>query len=71
MLFEKFIQQNRHLPDVPTAAEVTKNGVDLGENQALLLKKIEELTLYLIEQQKQLQLQQKEIEALKMFVKKD
>ena len=49
---ERFIKQNKHLPEVPTAKEVEKNGVDLGENQVLLLKKIEELTLYAIESEK-------------------
>ena len=49
---EEFIKHNKHLPDVPSADEVGKNGVDLGENQAILLKKIEELTLYVIEQNK-------------------
>jgi trimeric autotransporter adhesin len=52
---EKFIQQNKHLPEVPTTAEVEKEGVDIGNNQALLLKKIEELTLHLIEQNKLVQ----------------
>jgi len=47
----KFIQANHHLPDVPSADSVARNGLDLGSNQAALLKKIEELTLYLIEQQ--------------------
>jgi hypothetical protein len=46
---EEFIQTNKHLMDVPSAAEVEKNGIDVGDNQAVLLKKIEELTLYLIE----------------------
>jgi hypothetical protein len=49
---EKYIQQNKHLPEVPSATEVKKEGVDLGDNQAVLLKKIEELTLYIIEQNK-------------------
>lgn len=44
-----FIKENKHLPEVPTATEVTAKGISLGDNQALLLKKIEELTLYLIE----------------------
>lgn len=52
---ESYIQANRHLPDVPSAAEVGKNGVDIGETQASLLRKIEELTLYAIAQEKQLQ----------------
>lgn len=46
---ELFIQQHQHLPGVPSAAEVEKEGIDLGDNQAVLLKKIEELTLHLIE----------------------
>jgi hypothetical protein len=51
---EKFIQANKHLPEVPSAAEVKKEGLDLGENQAMLLKKIEELTLYIIQQSKEI-----------------
>lgn len=45
-----FIKNNKHLPDVPSEKEVLEKGIDLGDNQALLLKKIEELTLYLIKQ---------------------
>jgi hypothetical protein len=62
---EQYIRQHRHLPDVPSAEEVGKNGLDLGENQAALLKKIEELTLYVIEQNKKLEEQQKELNAVK------
>lgn len=49
---EQFIRDNHHLPEVPSAAEVEQNGLDLGDNQATLLKKIEELTLYLIDANK-------------------
>lgn len=52
---ELFIKQHKHLPDVPSAAEVEANGVKVGEMEAILLKKIEELTLLMIEQNKQLQ----------------
>ena len=45
---EAFIKANKHLPDVPTVQEVATNGIDLGENQTVLLKKTEELTLYVI-----------------------
>ncbi|AZI24051.1 hypothetical protein EA772_01335 [Pedobacter sp. G11] len=45
---ERYIKVNRHLPDVPTAIEVEKNGVKLGEMNKVLLKKIEEITLHLI-----------------------
>jgi hypothetical protein len=46
----KYIAVNKHLPDLPSAETVAKTGIDLGTNQAALLKKIEELTLYLIDQ---------------------
>jgi hypothetical protein len=49
---EKHIKEKGHLPEVPSAKEVEKDGIALGANQAVLLKKIEELTLYMIEQDK-------------------
>ncbi|PWL29973.1 hypothetical protein [uncultured Roseivirga sp.] len=51
---EAFIKVNQHLPEVPSAQEVETNGLDLGDMDATLLKKVEELTLYLIEQNKRL-----------------
>jgi hypothetical protein len=54
----------KHLPEVPSAKEVEKNGLELGDNQALLLKKIEELTLYLIDQNNKLEEQNKRIRKL-------
>lgn len=62
---ERYILQHHHLPEIPSADEVKKSGIDLGSNQALLLKKVEELTLYLIEQNKRNDQQQKEIDFLK------
>ncbi|MCK9403725.1 MAG: hypothetical protein M0Q26_10040 [Chitinophagaceae bacterium] len=62
---EAYINQYKHLPEVPTAKEVEAKGISVGDNQALLLKKIEELTLYVIAQQKQIDNQAKEIEELK------
>lgn len=50
---EIFIQTHKHLPDIPSAEEVSENGVALGDMQALLLQKIEELTLYMIEMDKE------------------
>lgn len=49
---EQHIKDKGHLPGIPSAEEVRSNGVDLGEMNAKLLKKIEELTLYIIEQNK-------------------
>jgi hypothetical protein len=67
---EAFIKQNQHLPDVPSAKEVKEEGLDLGENQSVLLKKIEELTLYAIEQNKKLEEQNKRIEDLEKQLNK-
>jgi hypothetical protein len=61
---EKFIAKNKHLPDMPSAKEVEEKGISVGENQALLLKKIEELTLHLIRQDKLLEKQAKQISDL-------
>lgn len=52
---EAFIKANKHLPEVPSAKEMEANGISLGEMNMLLLKKIEELTLHTIEQQKELE----------------
>ncbi|MDF2452692.1 MAG: hypothetical protein K0S26_2196 [Bacteroidota bacterium] len=52
---EKYIVKNKHLPEVPSNLEVENDGIDLVETNAVLLKKIEELTLYLIEQDKRIE----------------
>ena len=56
---EAFINQNSHLPNIPNAEEMEANGQDVGQLQLKLLEKIEELTLYTIEQQKLIQNMQK------------
>jgi hypothetical protein len=50
---ETYIKENKHLPEVPSAKEMEQNGVQLGEMNMLLLKKVEELTLHLIELKKE------------------
>ncbi|SDX69245.1 hypothetical protein SAMN05444410_1275 [Hydrobacter penzbergensis] len=50
---ERFIKKNRRLPEIPSQKEVEEKGVSIGDNQAMLLKKIEELTLYVIELKKE------------------
>lgn len=50
---DKFIKENKHLPDMPTEEDVKKNGANVGDVQAKLLQKIEELTLYSIELKKE------------------
>jgi hypothetical protein len=63
-----YIRLNRHLPGIPTAAEVEKNGLDLGATQAKLLEKIEQLTLYTIDLQKQADQSRATVEALRQQV---
>ena len=72
---ERFIQKNRHLPEMPSAKMVEQDGVELGQLLKLQQKKIEELTLYLINQNKLLNKQQdqlnqqlKEMEKLKLKI---
>ena len=50
---ENFINTNKHLPSVPSAKEVVENGLNLGDMNATLLQKVEELTLYMINLQKE------------------
>lgn len=52
---EKFVKENKHLPDVPSAQEFKENGYKVGEMDDMLLRKIEELTLYIIDLQKQIE----------------
>jgi hypothetical protein len=61
---EKYIKANNHLPEVPSAKEIETDGLNLGDNQAVLLKKIEELTLYIIELNKKSEEQNKKITEL-------
>ena len=62
---QTFITQNSHLPDIPKETEVLEQGVDLGEMNGLLLKKIEELTLYLLEQDRKINTLQTELQQIK------
>jgi len=65
---EQFIAEHKHLPGIPSAKEVSEQGLDLGQNQAKLLQKIEEMTLYLIEQNKKFSAQEEMMKAQdKMF----
>jgi hypothetical protein len=57
---EKFILQHKHLPNIPSAAEIEKTGLHVGDTQKKMLEKIEELTLYVIGLQKEIDLLKKE-----------
>ena len=61
---ETFIKENKHLPEIPSAKEMETNGIELGEMNIKLLQKIEELTLYLIEQNKKTKEQSEKIKVL-------
>ncbi|MFT3870780.1 MAG: hypothetical protein QM715_20195 [Nibricoccus sp.] len=63
---EQHIKTEKHLPGVPSAQEVAEKGVSVGDMQAILLAKIEELTLHQIAQEKELKAQRVEINALKV-----
>ena len=65
---EQFISQHGHLPNIPSAEQVAAQGIELGDMARLQQEKIEELTLYVIQQQKELAKQQEEMEALKVLV---
>lgn len=65
-----FIQRNQHLPGLPSATEVVKEGVDVGQMTAKLLEKVEELTLYVIEQDKAIKRLRRENQGLKTRLKK-
>jgi hypothetical protein len=58
---EAYIKEHKHLPEVPSAKEMDENGLNLKEMNLLLLKKVEELTLHIIEQDKRINLQQKQL----------
>lgn len=65
---EAYVKENHHLPEIPSAKEMEANGQNLGKMNLQLLKKIEELTLHLIEQSKQLETLKKDNEELKKAV---
>ncbi|MDP1765256.1 MAG: hypothetical protein Q8L07_15355 [Sediminibacterium sp.] len=65
---DQYIQKNKHLPEIPSAKEVQQNGINLGDMDAKLLKKIEEITLYLIAQGKELKTLKVENEKLALKI---
>jgi hypothetical protein len=62
---EASIRQNRHLPGIPPARHVDQAGISVGDMQVRMMEKIEELTLYVIEQNKRLQAQESELAQLR------
>jgi len=62
---DDFVKKNKHLPNVPSATDVYKNGIDLGQMDATLLRQIEELWLHMIDMKKENQVLKEEIKTLK------
>jgi len=67
---EKYINEHKHLPGIPTAAAVEKDGLDVGEMNMQLLQKIEELTLYIIQLRKDSEVQKQMIRELQVTIEK-
>ena len=65
---ENYIKIHKHLPNVPAAQELVNDGIDLAKMDAKLLEKIEELSLYVIEQNKKIAEQDKKIELLQKAI---
>lgn len=61
----KYIRQHGHLPDMPSAREVQRDGIDVADTQRRLLQKVEELTLHAIRQETELTRLRREVAALK------
>ncbi|MEM6737368.1 MAG: hypothetical protein AAF620_14995, partial [Bacteroidota bacterium] len=61
---EDYISEYKHLPEIPSEAEVIENGINLGDMNAKLLQKIEELTLYLIEQNEEIKELKEKVQRL-------
>ena len=60
-----YIQKNQHLPEMPSQAEIIKTGLDVSEANKLLLKKMEEMTLYMIKATEEITALKKEVKQLK------
>jgi hypothetical protein len=67
---QAYIDKERHLPEIPSAQEIKEQGVKLGEMQMQLLKKIEELTLYTLQQERTNQAQQQMIQEQTQVIEK-
>jgi hypothetical protein len=66
---KSYVNKNHHLPEIPSAKKMARDGLNLGEMNTLLLKKVEELTLYLIEKDQQVNSLQSEVTDLKAAIK--
>ncbi len=67
---DRYIKANKHLPGIPSAQEVKQNGIELGEMNKLLLQKVEELTLHLIEKDKTIEVMLKRMDDIEKKLNK-
>ena len=67
---ETFIQTNGHLPNIPKGESIEQSGIELGEMQRLMVEKIEEITLHMIEQKKRIDALEAENEQLRLALEK-
>lgn len=68
---ETYILKNQHLPEIPSEKEVLENGIDVADMQALQQQKIEELTLYTIDQEKKIKAQEARLQKLEALLLND
>jgi hypothetical protein len=68
---KKYINDNNHLPNVPRAATIEKSGLQIAEMQKKMMEKIEELTLYILQQDEKIKLQQEEINSINKQINKN
>jgi len=61
---ESYVKENKHLPGIPSAAEISQNGMSVSEMSNLLLEKVEELTLHLIQLEKENEALKAKVESL-------
>ena len=66
----QFVKKNKHLPGVPRAIEIEENGLALGEMNKIMMQKLEELTLHLIEKEKKIESQEERLNNLEKQIKK-
>ncbi|MCL9807593.1 hypothetical protein NAT51_18870 [Flavobacterium amniphilum] len=67
---EQFIKENKHLPNIPSEKEIVENGIDVAQMQEKHMQKIEELTLYVIELEKQNKKLQERLESIETLLNK-
>lgn len=66
---KSYIDKNQHLPEIPSAAQIEKDGLNLGEMNKVLVKKVEELTLYMIEKDQQVEAFKNELQSQNVRIK--